>query len=224
MRILVVEDEAKLADILSTGLEKKGYAVDVLGNGEEALTRLSLHRADYDLVILDLMLPGKEGSEVCREAREKGVTTPILILTARNETEKKVELLLAGADDYLVKPFSFDELLARMTALLRRPQASMPTVLSVGELELDPSAHTASRDGEPLELTLKEFMLLEYFMRHPNEVINREDLLTHLWDFNYESFSNVIDVHVKNLRRKLDRGDGDSILETVRGIGYKLRT
>ncbi|HEX7651195.1 MAG TPA: response regulator transcription factor [Candidatus Paceibacterota bacterium] len=223
MRILVVEDEAKLADILSKGLEKKGYAVDVLNNGEEALTRLSLHRADYDLVILDLMLPGKEGGEVCREAREKGVTTPILILTARNETEKKVELLLSGADDYLVKPFSFDELLARMTALLRRPQASMPTVLDVGDLQLDPSAHTASRDGEPLELTLKEFMLLEYFMRHPNEVINREDLLTHLWDFNYESFSNVIDVHVKNLRRKLDRGDGDSILETVRGIGYKLR-
>ena len=223
MRILVVEDEAKLADVLSKGLEKKGYAVDVLNNGEEALTRLSLHRADYDLVILDLMLPGKEGGEVCREAREKGVTTPILILTARNETEKKVELLLSGADDYLVKPFSFDELLARMTALLRRPQASMPTVLDVGDLQLDPSAHTASRDGEPLELTLKEFMLLEYFMRHPNEVINREDLLTHLWDFNYESFSNVIDVHVKNLRRKLDRGDGDSILETVRGIGYKLR-
>lgn len=223
MRILVVEDEAKLADILSKGLEKKGYAVDVIGNGEEALTRLSLHRADYDLVILDLMLPGKEGSEVCREAREKGVTTPILILTARNETEKKIELLLSGADDYLVKPFSFDELLARMTALLRRPQTSMPTILNVSDLELDPSAHTASRDGEPLELTLKEFMLLEYFMRHPNEVINREDLLTHLWDFNYESFSNVIDVHVKNLRRKLDSGDGDSILETIRGIGYKLR-
>jgi DNA-binding response OmpR family regulator len=223
MRILVVEDEAKLADILSKGLEKKGYAVDVLGNGEEGLTRLSLHRADYDLVILDLMLPGKDGAQVCREAREKGVTTPILILTARNETDKKVELLLSGADDYLVKPFSFDELLARMAALLRRPQTSMPTVLQVGDLELDPGAHTASRGGEPLELTLKEFMLLEYFMRHPNEVVNREDLLTHLWDFNYESFSNVIDVHVKNLRRKLDRDDGDSILETVRGIGYKLR-
>lgn len=223
MRILVVEDETKLADILAKGLEKKGYAVDIMGNGEEALTRLSLHRADYDLVILDLMLPGKEGTEVCREAREKGITTPILILTARNETEKKVELLLSGADDYLVKPFSFDELLARMAALLRRPQTSVPTILSVGDIELDPAAHLASRAGDPLELTLKEFMLLEYFMRHPNEVINREDLLTHLWDFNYESFSNVIDVHVKNLRRKLDQGDRDSVLETVRGIGYKLR-
>jgi len=223
MRILVIEDEAKLAEILSSGLQKKGYAVDVLGNGEDGLARLSLHRADYDLVILDLMLPGKDGAAVCREAREKGVTTPILILTARNETEKKVELLLSGADDYLVKPFAFDELVARMAALLRRPQTSVQAVLQVGDLELDPGAHTASRGGKPLELTLKEFMLLEYFMRHPNEVVNREDLLTHLWDFNYESFSNVIDVHVKNLRRKLDQGDGDSILETVRGIGYKLR-
>jgi DNA-binding response OmpR family regulator len=224
MRILVVEDERKLADVLAKGLEKKGYAVDVIHDGEEAMVRINLHRSDYDLIILDLMLPGMSGAEICQAARDKGVTVPILILTARDETETKVSLLLSGADDYLVKPFSFDELIARMHALLRRPQESIPNKLIVGEFELDPAAHVITRNGEPLELTLKEFMLLEYFMRRPNEVINREDLLTHLWDFNYESFSNVIDVHIKNLRRKLDSGHGDeSILETVRGIGYKLR-
>lgn len=224
MRILIVEDDQKIAGTLAAGLEKKGYAVDVIHDGTEALTRISLHRADYDLILLDLNLPGMSGADICREARDKGVTTPILILTAHAETENKVNLLLSGADDYVVKPFSFDELAARIQALLRRPNESKPTKLSVGELELDPGAHTVAKEGKPLELTLKEFMLLEYFMRHPNEVVNREDLLTHLWDFNYESFSNVIDVHVKNLRRKLDGGKADdSMLETVRGIGYKLR-
>ncbi len=222
MRILVVEDEKKLADVLADGLEKKGFAVDTLGDGEQALARLSLHRSDYDLVILDLMLPSLSGAEVCRQARAKDVTTPILILTARSEVETKVDLLLSGADDYLVKPFSFDELLARIHALSRRPHETKPAILTVGDIELDPGAHTVKRGDTPIELTLKEFMLLEYFMRHPNEVVNREDLLTHLWDFNYESFSNVIDVHIKNLRRKLNtNGDGE-ILETVRGIGYRL--
>ncbi len=223
MRVLVVEDEQKLAEGIKKGLEKNAYAVDVLGDGEKALTRISVHRDDYDLIILDLMLPGLSGLEVCTKARELGVVVPILILTARAETDNKVKLLLAGADDYLVKPFSFEELLARIQALLRRPKEKMPDVLKVHDLELDPATHTVKKDDEPISLTLKEFMLLEYFMRHPNEVINREDLLTHLWDFNYESFSNVIDVHVKNLRRKIDEAGAEGILETVRGIGYRLR-
>ncbi len=222
MRILVVEDEKKLADVLADGLEKKGFAVDTISDGEQALARLSLHRADYDLVILDLMIPTLSGAEVCRQARARDITTPILILTARSEVETKVDLLLSGADDYLVKPFSFDELLARIHALSRRPHETKPAILTVGDIELDPGAHTVKRGDTPIELTLKEFMLLEYFMRHPNEVVNREDLLTHLWDFNYESFSNVIDVHVKNLRRKLGASGSGDILETVRGIGYRL--
>lgn len=223
MRILVVEDEPKLAAVVQKGLEAKGYAVDTLGDGQEALTRILVHAKDYDLIILDLMLPSKTGNEICKEVRAEGVTTPILVLTARNETEHKVELLLAGADDYMVKPFSFDELLARIQAILRRPSETLPSVLKGGDLELDPVAHTLKRDGEEIPLTLKEFRIIEYFLRHPNQVVNREDLLTHLWDFNYEAFSNVVDVHIKNLRQKLDQKDAPSIVETIRGIGYRLR-
>lgn len=223
MRILVVEDEPKLAAVVQKGLEQKGYAVDTVGDGAEALTRITVHGKDYDLVILDLMLPSKSGKEICEEARAQGVTVPFLVLTARNETEHKVELLLAGADDYMVKPFSFDELLARIQAILRRPNETLPTVLKAGDLELDPVAHTLRKEGEEVPLTLKEFRIIEYFMRHPNQVVNREDLLTHLWDFNYEAFSNVVDVHIKNLRQKLDQKDAPSIIETIRGIGYRLR-
>ena len=223
MRILIVEDEPKLAGVIAKGLTGKGYAVDTLGDGQEALTRIMVHGGDYDLVILDLMLPGKTGNEICKEVRTAGVTTPILILTARNETEHKVDLLLAGADDYMEKPFSFDELIARIQAIMRRPNEALPSILTAGTIELDPVSHVVKRDGTELSLTLKEFRLLEYFMRHPNQVVNREDLLTHLWDFNYEAFSNVVDVHIKNLRQKLDKGGGPSVLETIRGIGYRLR-
>lgn len=223
MKILLVEDEKKLAAALSRGLNAKGYTVDVVHDGEKALNRISLHRSDYDLVILDLMLPTMDGLEICKKAREWGVTTPILVLTARNETDRKVELLLAGADDYLVKPFSFDELTARVHAILRRPTETMPTVLQVNDIELNPVERKVRVRGEEVSLTLKEFGLLEYFMRHPNQVVNREDLLTNLWDFNYASFSNVVDVHVKNLRRKLTERSGANVLETVRGIGYRLR-
>jgi two-component system OmpR family response regulator len=223
MKILIVEDEKKLADALGKGLELKGYSVDTVADGKKALTRISLHRNDYDLIILDLMLPSMDGHEVCKQAREMGVTTPILILTARSETEKKVDLLLSGADDYLVKPFSFEELSARVHALLRRPSESVPVSLTIADITLNPVERTVERGGEDISLTLKEFGLLEYFMRHPNQVVNREDLLSHLWDFNYESFSNVVDVHVKNLRRKLGEAGDPGILETVRGIGYRLR-
>lgn len=222
MKILLVEDEMKLALAIKKGLEMEGYTVDIINDGQKALTRISLHRADYDLVILDLMLPSLDGREITRQSRAMGITLPILILTARAETETKVETLLAGADDYLVKPFSFAELAARIRAILRRPTEALPEVLSVGSLELNAGERWVKHDGEEIPLTLKEFGLLEYFMRRPNQVVNREDLLSHLWDFNYIGFSNVVDVHVKNLRRKLDTGHGDVVLETVRGIGYRL--
>jgi two-component system, OmpR family, response regulator len=223
MRILIAEDETKLAQGLAEGLSRQGYAVDTLADGKQAFTRISMHHVDYDLLILDLMLPSMSGYDICRQMRDEHITLPILVLTAKWGTEDKVQMLLAGADDYLEKPFSFAELAARMRAVLRRPIEMIPTTLRVGDIELEAAAHTASRDGVPLTLTLKEFGLLEYFLRHPNQVVNREDLLAHLWDFNYESFSNVVDVHVKNLRQKLDRGASPSILETVRGIGYCLR-
>ncbi|HVW82624.1 MAG TPA: response regulator transcription factor [Candidatus Paceibacterota bacterium] len=223
MKILVVEDEQRLAEGLAEGLARKGYAADIVNDGEKAYTRISLHRSDYDLVLLDLSLPSMSGAEVTREMRAHDIALPILVLTADASTDHKVELLLAGADDYLVKPFSFDELSARIQAILRRPKEALPAVITVSDLTLDPAAREATRDGAPLSLTLKEFGLLEYFMRHPNQVVNREDLIAHLWDFNYDSFSNVVDVHVKNLRRKLDDSGAPSILETVRGIGYRLR-
>ncbi len=223
MKILLVEDEQKLAEAIKRGLELEGYAVDIVGDGKKALTRISLHRSDYDVVILDLMLPSMDGHEICKEMRATDITVPILILTARAETDTKVNLLLSGADDYLVKPFSFAELSARIKALLRRPTESIPEVLRAGDIELEVSTRRVTRDGKELSPTLKEFGLLEYFMRHPDQVVNREDLLSHLWDFNYVGFSNVVDVHIKNLRRKLGDEDSESILETVRGIGYRLR-
>ena len=222
MKILLVEDEEKLAQAISKGLQLEGYTVDIIGDGKKALTRISLHRSDYDLIILDLMLPSMDGYEICKQVREWNITVPILVLTARAETDSKVKLLQSGADDYLVKPFSFAELVARIRALLRRPTESLPETLVFADIELHPSERRVKRAGEEILLTLKEFGLLEYFMRHPNQVVNREDLLNHLWDFNYVGFSNVVDVHVKNLRRKLDGTGSVGILETVRGIGYRL--
>jgi DNA-binding response OmpR family regulator len=224
MRIILVEDEKKLVEALLRGLTSKGYAVDSLERGDKALDRLLLNHMDYDLIILDLMLPGLSGEQICTALRQANVTTPIIILTARDEVETKVQLLLSGADDYIVKPFSFEELVARIQAVTRRPTEALPNVLRVRDVELNPSERTVYKDGKPVPLTLKEFVLLEYFMTHPNKAINREELLTHLWDFNYSSFSNVVDVHVKNLRRKLDDGrDSEDLLETVRGVGYRLK-
>jgi len=222
MRILIVEDEQKLANALSEGLTNMGYAVDTLGDGTKGFTRISIHHMDYDLVILDLMLPGMDGKTICSLMRERNITIPILILTARDEVDSKVDLLLSGADDYLVKPFSFEELNARIQALLRRPAAAQPAILHIKDIELDPAKHTVKRNEKSVPLTLKEFVMLEFFMRHPNQAINREELLSHLWDFNYDSFSNVVDVHVKNLRKKLGDENGQNLLETVRGVGYKL--
>ena len=221
MHLLIVEDEEKLARALKKGLELKGFAVDWLSDSEKAKTRILLYRNEYDLIILDLMLPGIDGATITESVRKEGVTTPIIILTARNETEHKVDLLNKGADDYIVKPFSFEELLSRINAVLRRPATQKPVTLKVGELEMDTATRTVRKRGEEIPLTLKEFSLLECFMRQPNEVLSREKLFDHVWDFNSLSWSNVLDVHMKNLRKKL-HNDGEPMFETVRGVGYRL--
>ena len=223
MRLLVVEDADKLAQVLKRGLEKEGYAVDTLGDGRAAQTRLRSRHDEYDLVLLDVMLPGLDGFSICRDLRERGLTVPVLMLTARDTTDDKVTGLDSGADDYLVKPFAFEELLARVRTLLRRPRRALPAALTAGDLVLDPVSRTVRRGVVSLELTVKEFALLEFFMRHPDEVLSRERILDHVWDDEYDAGSNVIDVHLKNLRRKVDGAGGPGLLQTVRGVGYRLR-
>ncbi|MEK7079944.1 MAG: response regulator transcription factor [Patescibacteria group bacterium] len=222
MRILIVEDEVKLAEGLKRGLEAKGFAVDWIEESEKARTRILLYRNEYDLILLDLMLPGIGGAEITKEVRAEGVTTPIIILTARDETDYKIELLNMGADDYLSKPFSFDELVARMNAVLRRPEQSVATQLSVRDIELDPTRRTVQKAGKDVALTLKEYSLLEFFLRHPNEALTRETIMDHVWSFDFPGFSNVLDVHMKNLRKKLDTYENEPLFETVRGVGYRL--
>ena len=223
MHILIVEDEERLAKALKKGLEMKGYAVDWLLDSAKALSRILLYRNEYDLVILDLMLPGIDGATITASVRAENVTVPIIILTARNETEHKVDLLNRGADDYVVKPFSFEELLSRINAVLRRPTSAKPVTLKVGPLQMDMATRTVKKQDEEIPLTLKEFSLLECFMRQPNEVLSREKLFDHVWDFNSLSWSNVLDVHMKNLRKKLGTHEnGDQLFETVRGVGYRL--
>jgi two-component system OmpR family response regulator len=217
VRVLVVEDEAKLAALLRRGLRREGMGVDVASSGEEALVRATA--TDYDLILLDVMLPGFDGMEVCRRLRAEEVWSPTLMLTARDAVEDRVRGLDSGADDYLAKPFSFEELLARIRALTRRAANPRPAVLEVGELRLDPATHQVWRGGAELSLTAREFALLEMFMRHPGEVLSRFELLEHVWDGSYENRSNVIEVYVGYLREKLDR----ETIETVRGAGYRLR-
>ena len=218
MRILLVEDEIKMARAVRRGLEQEGYAVDAVADGEDAL-----HRAlyeDYDAIVLDVMLPGKDGSAVCRELRAKGRWAPVLMLTARDGVEDRIRGLDAGADDYLVKPFSFGELLARLRALVRRGAAERPTALSAEDVVLDPAAHTVTRDGEPVDLSAKEFALLEFLLRHAGEVVSRTRILEHVWDVNYDGFSNVVDVYIGYLRKKLEVPFDRPFIRTVRGVGY----
>ena len=221
VRVLVVEDEVKLASLIRRGLREEGVLADVAIKGEDALWMAEA--TVYDVVVLDIMLPGIDGFETCRRLRGDGVRTPILMLTARDAVDDRIAGLDTGADDYLVKPFDFGELLARLRALARRGPAEHGPLLRVGDLELDPAAHKVCRAGTEIALSTKEFQLLELFMRHPGEVLSRYQLLEGAWDMDYEHRSNVIDVYVRYLREKVDRPFGKRSLETVRGAGYRLR-
>jgi len=221
MRALVVEDEVKMAALIRRGLVEEGYAADVARTGEEALWMAGA--TPYDAIVLDVMLPGRNGLDVCRSLRESGVWSPILMLTARDGVEDKVSGLDSGADDYLSKPFSFAELLARLRALTRRGPSERPAVLQVGTLRLDPATRRAWRGEAEVDLSAKEFALLETFMRNPGDVLTRLDLLEHAWDYGYENRSNVVDVYVRYLRAKIDRPFAVDSIETVRGVGYRLR-
>jgi two-component system, OmpR family, response regulator len=221
MRVLIVEDEPKMAGLLRRGLEREGIAVDLAGDGREALWRGAA--VEYDAIMLDLMLPGIDGVEVCRRLREEDVWSPILMLTARDSVRDRVAALDGGADDYLTKPFSFAELLARLRALIRRGRPARPTELRAGDLRLAPASRQVWRGEEEIRLSAKEFALLETFMRRPGEVLSRFQLLEHAWDYEYENRSNVVDAYVRLLREKVDRPFGVESLETVRGTGYRFR-
>jgi two-component system, OmpR family, response regulator len=221
MRVLVVEDDLKMASLLRRGLLEEGLAADVARTGDDALWMAEA--TEYDAIVLDVMLPGADGFEVCRRLRESGRWSPVLMLTARDAVEDRVAGLDAGADDYLTKPFSFAELLARLRALARRAPLERPTVLEAGDLRLDPATRRAWRGDVEIGLSAKEFALLETFMRRPGEVLSRYQLLEHCWDYGYENRSNVVDVYVRYLREKIDRPFGRKSLETVRGAGYRFR-
>ena len=221
MRILIVEDDSKVAGFIDHGLKEEGYVVDVAFDGEEA-TMLA-HGNDYDIILLDLLLPKKNGFQVANELRREGRNTPILMLTSRDAIEDVVRGLDAGADDYLTKPFKFDELLARIRALHRRGGAERLEILRCGPISLDRLRHVVSVRDRQLDLTTKEFQLLEYFMLHPDEVVRRTTLLEKVWDMHFDPESNVVDVHVGNLRRKLREAGCDSLLHTVRGVGFMLQ-
>lgn len=220
MRILVVEDNHRLNNSLKMNLAHEGYSVDTAYDGQEGQDFAEL--TPYDLIVLDILLPGKDGLEVCRELRRRRISTPILLLTARDSVDDRVQGLDCGADDYLVKPFAMNELLARLRALLRRPQPYHSGRLEMGELHLDPVTHSAEREGYPLNLTPKEYALLEFLMYHPNQVITRDMIEQHIWNYDFEGTSNVIDVYIRRLRRKLDDPFQTKLLTTIRGIGYRL--
>lgn len=220
LRILVVEDEPKMVRVLTRGLEQEGYAVDASPDGLDGLHMASENT--YDSIVLDVMLPILDGVQVCRQLRDRGRWAPILMLTARDAIGDRVRGLDAGADDYLVKPFSFDELVARLRALMRRGTPERPAVLRIGRLTMDPSTRRVQRAGAEILLSPKEYALLEYFMRHPGEVLSRSRILEHVWDYNYDGISNVVDVYVKYLRDKIDGPEGSRMLKTIRGAGYLL--
>lgn len=220
MRVLVVEDEPRIAAFLRQGLTEEGYAVDLAEDGEQAV-EFALS-APYDAIVLDILLPKKDGFDVCADLRRRGIRTPILMLTARGAVDDRVRGLDTGADDYLMKPFAFPELLARLRALLRRPPASLPTRLQVGDLVLDPVTRRVERAGRSIELTHREFSLLELFMRHPGQVLSRTQIAEHVWNFNFYHQSNVVDVYVRYLRQKIDQAFQPRLIHTVRGVGYKM--
>lgn len=221
MRILLVEDEKKIASFVRRGLREEHYVVDVAHDAEKADLLASVNL--YDLIILDRMLPGKDGVDVCKEMRNKKVDTPILMLTAKDTVKDKIAGLDAGADDYLAKPFAFDELLARIRALLRRKKLDKTTALKIADLELDQLTHKVKRSGKEIQLTSKEYSLLEYFMLNANTVITRTMISEHVWNEDFDSFTNVIDVYVNYLRNKIDQGFKKKLIHTVRGTGYIMK-
>ena len=221
MRILIVEDEKKVAAFIKKGLEEETYAVDIASDGEEGL-----HLGEqnpYDLIILDLMLPKINGLNILSHLRAKKIETPILLLTAKDSVEDKVEGLNQGADDYLTKPFAFSELLARIRVLLRRGKAETKTTLKIADLTLDLVSHKVNRGNEEIELTGKEYSLLEYFMRNQEKVLTRTMIAEHVWDYNFDTFTNVIDVYVNHLRKKIDKNFPAKLLHTLRGVGYVMK-
>jgi len=220
MKLLIVEDEHKVVDYLRSGLTEQGWVVDVALDGEEGMHLAT--EFDYDVIVLDVMIPGRNGFEVCRDLRKKGHRTPILMLTARDAVEDRITGLDRGADDYLVKPFEFRELLARLRALLRRPTDLRPAQISVADLTLDTGSQTAMRAGRSIGLTHKEYSLLEYLMRNSGRVIGRAEIAEHVWDETFDPFSNLIEVYVNRLRRKIDAGARVPLLHTRRGAGYLL--
>jgi DNA-binding response OmpR family regulator len=222
MRILVVEDEPSIANFVRQGLTEAGYAVDVVGNGRDGLEYALA--ANYDVLVLDIMLPGMDGLAVLRDLRRRGHKTPALMLTARDTVDNRVEGLDAGADDYLVKPFAFLELLARVRALLRRPPLQTGTVLQVGDLEMNVATRLVVCNGCPIDPSPREYAVLEYLMRHPNQVLTRTQIGEHVWNFDFYNESNVVDVYVGYLRRKIEKVGGRPLIETIRGVGYRLNS
>jgi DNA-binding response OmpR family regulator len=221
MRILVVDDDRRLCSVIRRGLLEETYAVDVAYDGEEGEYMGEVN--PYDLIILDIMMPKKDGIEMCKELRSKRINTPILMLTAKDAVDDRVRGLDAGADDYMVKPFSFNELLARVRALLRREAITKSPEIKLGELVLNTLTREVKRGDRTIKLTTKEYVILEYFMRHPNAVVTRTMLEEHAWDYDFDSLSNLIDVYIRRLRSKLDDNDKESVLQTVRGAGYRLK-
>lgn len=220
MRLLVVEDEAAIADFLHRGLSEAGYAVDLAVDGDEVMDWIAV--ATYDCIVLDWMLPGRDGIAICRELHERGIRTPILMLTARDTIDDRVVGLDAGADDYLIKPFAFPELLARVRALLRREPLNQNPILQIADLSLDPAKRTVERAGQPIALTSKEFSLLAFMLRRANTVLTREMIGEHVWNYDFDHLTNVIDVHIRALRRKIDDPFPVKLIHTVRGVGYRI--
>ena len=221
MRILIVEDEKKVAGFIKKGLEEETYAVDVAHDGEEGLYLGT--EGQYDLIILDIMLPKVDGLEVLSKLRTQGSDVPILLLTAKDDVDDRVTGLNKGADDYLTKPFAFSELLARVRVLLRRGKAEVKTMLQIADLTLDLVSHNVDRGGDEIELTGKEYSLLEYFMRNQGKVLTRTMIAEHVWDYNFDTFTNVIDVYINHLRKKIDKGRQNKLLHTLRGVGYIMK-
>ncbi len=221
MRILIIEDQQKLANSIKKGLEKVGFAADTLYDGEAGLRRLEFDFKEYDLLILDIMLPGVDGVTICKFLRDKKINIPVIMLTAKDTLENKIQGLNIGADDYIVKPFEFDELVARVKALLRRPVRVMNFEIDLRGITFNAVSRKVQKNGKDIKLTSKEFSILEQFITHPNEVLSRDKIMSHVWDYAFEGFSNVVDVHVKNLRKKL-QNKNEKIFETIHGVGYRF--